>query len=1203
MSRFFLLVFATSKIRSVMLGVALVCFTHVTAATIPDDPGLLFTHNKGQAHADWEFTARSGKLSVAVNGRFLALFPQNSRLVGIGSEGDLAQPESKPPAVSPMILEFIGGRKDVVGVGEQPHTSVSHFLLGNDPAGWHRNVANFNVIRYANLYEGIDLVYRNDNHRVRYDFELEPGADVGLIAIRLVDDRPIELADNGALILQGSSGQLIQYAPKVFSRSSDGSMVPVPAIYQITENNTVTFDVADFPDDQELIIDPTIEFSTLIGGSQSDVVDALASTNTGLVVVGRTTSMDFPILNDSQPSLTPSINNSNIFISKYSPDSSELLFSTHLGGSNFELVAGVLEASNGDLILVGSTSSPDFPTPNGFDTTFAGGDRINQDAFVTRLNSDGSDFVFSMYVGGFDQQIDYDPIDRFGRETIRDAYLDRETGSLYLIGNTGSSDFPVTDLFLGRGCFENSGIGQFSFRTDAFVMLMDAQNGAIYKSFCFGGEGRTAGRGIIVDKDRSAVFVSGYTTSPDFPATPDSYQPQLAGGSGDTDGFLARFDLDLTTLEAATYFGGTGYDLGLRMRLDSQSRPLLAGLSQSVDLPTTPGVFQENNEAIDDIAVFGQSGFIAALSRDLSINRFASYLGAKGSTSIINFQLDSQDRIYMFGSTDAAAFPLAGQIQATRGSYVSRPRQTVAPVDDLQVNAMVIGDSGLIDQSGITFYRPFAVLARQRVDGSPASNLLLRRSGGLFTPIAELSGIPYASSAAVVTNLSSSTSNRATDFIIGNCNGPHRVYQGDDSGGFDLTDEVASPITCVTSMEVIRVDNDSFLDLVVTDGVSMYYHAGDGSGGFGPAVELPVFVNEIGQIKRLPANYSFSGTGLIVTDRAGPDKLINFTIDPPEEYLLFDGDPRSTRWVGYSRSFNNSTAMVFAYESGMNRLTTSATLFSGDTEIFGNPMRRLDGLASNSGTSFNVPMLTLETDSGGVQSIHSYDYKEDSTVLEEVISDKLTLEGARVEFPQSMIWSNSLSGALFQRDGGKISEMSLSATDNVISVLDKDASELLFSSYLGGGGADSSQWAIDLPRDGKINLGGGTFDDGFPLVSPLQTLATGMSQTGFVTIISIDDLLDDDADFVMNDVDNCTRVENPSQIDSDLDGYGNACDGDFNQDQSVNFLDLIRLLNAFDSDDDLITDLNADGITNFLDLSIFTQLFQRPPGPGATDLQ
>ena len=91
---------------------------------------------------------------------------------------------------------------------------------------------------------------------------------------------------------------------------------------------------------------------------------------------------------------------------------------------------------------------------------------------------------------------------------------------------------------------------------------------------------------------------------------------------------------------------------------------------------------------------------------------------------------------------------------------------------------------------------------------------------------------------------------------------------------------------------------------------------------------------------------------------------------------------------------------------------------------------------------------------------------------------------------------------------------------------------------------------------------------------------------------------DADSDGVVNAADDCTHAPDPSQLDADHDGFGNACDADFDQDGLVNFSDLARMKTTFSSSD-RVTDLNGDGNVDDADLAILKSLFYLAPGPSA----
>ena len=174
--------------------------------------------------------------------------------------------------------------------------------------------------------------------------------------------------------------------------------------------------------------------------------------------------------------------------------------------------------------------------------------------------------------------------------------------------------------------------------------------------------------------------------------------------------------------------------------------------------------------------------------------------------------------------------------------------------------------------------------------------------------------------------------------------------------------------------------------------------------------------------------------------------------------------------------------------------------------------------------------------------------------------------------------------------GGPLRQLNCDLTDGFAAVLDASGSRLLFSSYIGGSGADLMSWGLRADA-GDLYLTGGTYARDFPTVHPLQAASAG-GQDAFVMKI----VLDADGDGRLDGEDNCTEIANPDQRDSNADGFGNVCDPDLNNDGIVNFVDLGRMKAVF-FDTDADADLTGDGRVNFQDLAILKRFFFLPPGP------
>jgi hypothetical protein len=222
-----------------------------------------------------------------------------------------------------------------------------------------------------------------------------------------------------------------------------------------------------------------------------------------------------------------------------------LSYSTYLGGSGNDDAQGVAVDSAGNTYVTGGAASLDFPTVHPFQPTNHG----KTDTFVTKLDPTGSTLISSTYLGGsgFDSP--------FGM-TVDSA------GNAYVAGSTGSSDFPTTPGAFQRTC----GGGCLQGVTDLFVTKLNASGSALVYSTYLGGTGTERFlQGIAVD-NVGHTYVTGWTTSRDFPTTTGAFETHLRGSVA---AFVTEFDPSGSTLVYSTYLSGSGSDYGAGLALDS----------------------------------------------------------------------------------------------------------------------------------------------------------------------------------------------------------------------------------------------------------------------------------------------------------------------------------------------------------------------------------------------------------------------------------------------------------------------------------------------------------------------------------------------------------------------------------------------------------------------------------------------------------
>jgi hypothetical protein len=309
-------------------------------------------------------------------------------------------------------------------------------------------------------------------------------------------------------------------------------------------------------------------YSTYLGGSGQDYAYGLALDSTGAAyLAGFTSSTNFPVTAGA-PQTAFGAGPYKAFVAKIAASGASLAYSTYLGGDREDYAAGIAVDAFQAAYVTGYTNSASFPTVNAFQPNPGGGTCGGApcfDAFVTKLNPGGSAIGYSTYLGGEGGDYGYD------------IAVD-STGSAYATGYTTSALFPVT-----TGGFQRINGGAY----DAFVTKLNATGSGLVYSTYLGGQGAETGYGIAVDSTGQAL-ITGYTSSANFPlASPW----QLASG-GLHDAFVTKLISSGSTLTFSTYLGGSLYDYGRGIAVDSSGNAYVAGGTFSTDFPTTSAALQ-----------------------------------------------------------------------------------------------------------------------------------------------------------------------------------------------------------------------------------------------------------------------------------------------------------------------------------------------------------------------------------------------------------------------------------------------------------------------------------------------------------------------------------------------------------------------------------------------------------------------------------
>lgn len=337
---------------------------------------------------------------------------------------------------------------------------------------------------------------------------------------------------------------------------------PLSCAFVLAGNNQVSFRVAGYDTQRALVIDPVLSYSTYLGGSGYEAAQGIAVDSSGnAYVTGDTASLDFPTVNPLERRLGRAMDDA--FVAKLNSAGSAFVYSTYLGGSGSSSGTAIAVDSSGNAYVVGNTTATDFPMAKPFQATNRANPSARYSAFVTKLNSTGTALVHSTYLGG--------SAENWGYGIAVDS-----SGSAYVTGSTLSTDFPTVVPFQAT----NKAAPETGAVTAFVAKLNPAGSGLVYSTYLGGSDGES-GQGIAVDSSGDA-YVTGYTSSTDFPTV----HPLQASDRGDYDAFVAKLNSDGSALVYSTYLGGSGVDYGYGIAVDSFGNAYVTGRTYSTDFPT-----------------------------------------------------------------------------------------------------------------------------------------------------------------------------------------------------------------------------------------------------------------------------------------------------------------------------------------------------------------------------------------------------------------------------------------------------------------------------------------------------------------------------------------------------------------------------------------------------------------------------------------
>ena len=576
---------------------------------------LQFEANHGQTHKDVRFLSRGPGYSVYL------------------TAGEAVLVLSKPAADAKRValrMSLVGGARDPVVSGFDDLPGKMNYFIGKDRSKWRSNVPTYAKVHYQNVYPGVDLVYYGNQRQLEYDFVVAPGADPKKIVLGFQGANKLEIDAQGELVLHASGGDVRQHKPIVYQEIG-GIRQEIAGSYVRKGADRVGFQVAAYDASRPLIIDPVVlSYSSYLGGSTADQGSAIAVDRDGnAYVTGYTSSPNFPA---TAGAFQTTMNASFVaFVTKFNPIGSALVYSTYLGGTAGAMGQGIALDADRNAYVTGLTASADFPiTAAAFQPASGGGN----DGFVTKLDPTGSALVFSTYLGG-------------SSDDQGNAIAVDPAGNAYITGQTKSSNFPTT-----AGAFQAASGGcstSYPFWCDAFVAKLDPTGSALVYSSYLGGNSDDNGTGIAADADGNA-FVTGYTSSTNFPTTAGAFQPTFTGSQA---AFVAKVDSSGSSLVYSTHLGGGFRDVGSAIAVDAGGNAYVVGSTQSTDFPTTPGAFQPAIGKTPGGATTGMfDAFVTKLNPSGSGLVYSTYLGGGSDDFGGGIAVDAGGNAYVTGNTN-----------------------------------------------------------------------------------------------------------------------------------------------------------------------------------------------------------------------------------------------------------------------------------------------------------------------------------------------------------------------------------------------------------------------------------------------------------------------------------------------------------------------------------------------------------------------
>lgn len=652
--------------------------------------------------------------------------------------------------LSLLRLKLIGSNPQTRLMALDRLPGKSNYFTGHNPAEWHPGISTYARVNYSEVYPGVNLVFYGNQGLLEYDFRLAPGADLSPVTWEVQGlDHPLLATDidsQGNLLVHLEGGTLRLDKPIAYEISVNpmgaggGRRRLLNARYALKGGGRFGFAVSGHDPDKTLVIDPVLQYSTYLGGSLDDEAAGIAvDSNDNVYITGQTFSINFPLLDPIQSSCVSCTDTTpapDVFVTKLVSSGAALAYSTYLGGSATNVGTGIAVDSTGNAYVTGETDSKDFPTTSGAFQVSCASCLVPTpltDAFVTKLDATGN-LVYSTYLGG-------------SKSDQGSAIAVDSAGNAYVTGTSGSTDFPTTtgafqtvfaggisDAFVAElnpsgtqlqyatylgGSNLDSGYGiavdssgvyvagqtssnnfptanplqaDFTGVTDGFISKLNPGLSSLLYSTYLGGTSNNGINAIAIDPSGNA-YVTGSTSSTDFPTIAGAFQMVYGGGASDA--FVAKVNSAGGQLIYSSFLGGSGQDIGNGIAVDPTGIANVIGQTASTNFPTA-NPFQSTYAGNTDAFV---TRFVPSGCAPL----FSTYFGGHSTDIGTGIAVDSSGNAYVTGQTSSNDFPMQSPFQATTGgdsdAFIARMNTFSGPAACVNVNSLTFSGEVLTSTS------------------------------------------------------------------------------------------------------------------------------------------------------------------------------------------------------------------------------------------------------------------------------------------------------------------------------------------------------------------------------------------------------------------------------------------------------------------------------------------------------------------------